>query len=469
MRAPLIAILLVTAGFVGCIGALEGDGNLEEQSEDVGNETSESFVPPAPDRDFVGAIETDHAHRVPELHQDTHGLEQVAHENFQGFYPPNFQGGWGEVDVTGDLAVVGSVEGPLGATLLNVSDAESPEPVSYIEATGAVFDARITDGQNYVALGCQVGSIIGQHRYVIGDCGGDTTPHAPEPGASNAVSIFDISDRENPEHVTTMDTQGAHNVWTATIDGEIYVFTEAVEILHFDPDEGTLEEVANVQGTHDVTVKKHPITGDWLLYTGSPEDNSMAIYDINDPSTPSPIVKSMEDVVGWHEQTVSDTVIDGRVLLIGGGETFSSTGDVGGAERQTLHIVDVTDPANPEKLSEWRLPIEQMPPYTQYRFSAHNIDITPTGQVVTAWYHGGTWVFDLSTQDRQEDPVTLGFHQPHEAYAPMVPPTFPQLDHAAVPLVWGPQWTDEGHIVAGDLYTGVYTLEPEWGLLPGAE
>jgi hypothetical protein len=465
MRAAWITALVALAAVAGCIGALDGEEAAPQSTNDTPAE-AERFVPPDPGKDFTGAIETDHAHRVPELHTDHHGFELVGHENFQGFYPPQMQGGWGEVDVVGDLAAVGSVEGPLGATLVDVSDPSNPEPVSYIEATGAVFDARITEDGEYIGLGCQVGAIVGQHRYAMGDCGGDTSPHAPEMEASNAVSVFDISDPSNPEHVTTADTQGAHNVWTATIDDEIYFFTDAVDILRFDPDTGTLEDVGNVQGTHDVMVRQHPITEDWLLYTGSPEDSSMAIYNVNDPANPSPVVQSIDGVVGWHEQTVTETVVDGRVLLIGGGETFASTGDLGDASRQTMYVVDVTDPSEPEKLSEWQLPIEDMPPYTQYRYSAHNIHVTPHGQVVTSWYHAGTWVFDLSTQERQEDPVTLGFYQPSEPYAPVVPPTFAQLDHAAVPLVWGPQWTDEGHIVVGDMYTGVYVLEPEWGLLP---
>jgi hypothetical protein len=469
MRAPLIALLLVTAAFTGCIGALDA-GDIEEQSEDIENETSESFVPPAPDRDFVGAIDTDHAHQAPELHSNTHGFELAGHENFQGFYPTTYQGGWGEVDVQGDLAAISSADGPLGATLVDISDPSDPEPLSYTTSTGADFDTRITEDGNYLAVGCQASAVFSPTHTVMGDCQEDAvTPHMPG-STENVVSVYNISDPENPEPVAQLATQATHNLWTKTIDGTIYIFTNEVEILEFQPDapEGErLTKVATVKGTHDVYVHKHPVTEDWLLYTGSPEDGtSMAIYDINDPSTPSPIVQSMDDVVGWHEQTVANSVIDGRVIAIGGGERLSSTGDVGGAERQKLYVIDVTDPANPEKLATWQLPIETQSPYTSYRYSAHNVDITPTGQVISAWYHGGMWAFDVSTEERQENPETLGFYQPHEPYAPSVPPGVAVLDHGAVPLVWGPQWTDEGRVVLGDMYTGVYTLEPEWGLYP---
>jgi hypothetical protein len=468
MRAQLLAVFLLTAGLAGCIG---DTGDTTTQNANDTDET-EAFVPPTPDRGFKGAIETNHTHRVPELHTDSHGFELVGHTSFDGFYPPNYQGGWGEVDVQGDVAAVSSGDGALGATLVDISDPANPTGLSYTTSTGADFDSRITEDGNYLAVGCQSSALFSPTHQVVGDCQEDAlTPHAPSE-TTNVVSVYDISDLENPEPVAQLDTTATHNLWTATIDDTIYFFTNAVEILEFEPDapEGErLEKVGNVQGTHDVYVHQHPVTGDWLLYTGSPEDGtSMAIYDINDPSTPSPVVKQMDGVVGWHEQTVSDTVIDGRVIAIGGGERLSSMGDVGGDERQKLYVIDVTDPTEPEKLSTWKLPIDFQPPYVNYRFSAHNVDISPHGQVISAWYHGGMWAFDVSTQERQEAPATLGFYQPHEMYAASAPPAVAVLDHGAVPIVWGPQWTEEGHVVLGDMYTGVYTLEPEWGLYPGA-
>ncbi len=477
MRAAWLALLLVAPALVGCIGGT-GEDFDETRGEDPTN-ASATLVPPAPDRSFVDAIDPNHAdHHLPQLHENTFGLEQVGHQDFAGFYPPNYQGGWGEVDVHGDLAAVASVDGPLGITLVDISDPASPEPVSYISSWGGDFDGRFTGDGNYLVFGCQVGTLLGQGAYTTGDCKGNTEPHAPtdsvSPGgvdSKNAIVVYDVSDPEEPELVAYNRTQAAHNVYTRTIDDQIYVFTNAVEILAFHPDapEGErLEHIANVQGTHDVMADTHPITGDWLLYTGSPEDSSMAIYEINDPARPSPVVQSVEGVVGWHEQTVTPTVIDGRVLLFGGGETFASTGDLGGDPRQKISIVDVTDPANATKLSEWMLPISTQLPYANYRYSAHNIDVTPYGQVATSWYHGGIWVFDVSTQERQEEPVTLGFYQPHEMHSPVVPASFVQLDHGMVPLVWGGQFTDEGRLVVGDLYTGVYTLEPEWGLYPTA-
>lgn len=482
MREVLIALLLVGSGMAGCLGQLDDDP-LETESDDGATDESSSFVPEAPDHDFTDAMDPNHPdHHLPQLHENSYGLEQVGHQDFMGFYPPHYQGGWGEVDVHGDLAAVASVDGPLGLTLVDISDPSSPEPLSYITSWGGEFDGRFTDDGNYLVFGCQVGSILGQGAYAAGDCKGNTGPGDPaertEPigadgvDSKNSVVAYDVSDPENPEQVAYTPTQGAHNVFTATINGTIYVFTDAVEILRFTPEapEGErLTEVATVQGTHDVAVQKHPVTDNWVLYTGSPEDDSLAIYDLEDPAAPHPLTKTVPGAVAWHEQTPVPTTVDGRALVIGGGETFSSTGDAGDASRQRLSIVDVTDPADPKTLANWTLPISEQLPYANYRYSAHNVDVTPTGQVAASWYHAGIWVFDISTQERQENPVTLGFYQPHETHSPVAPATFAQLDHAMVPLVWGGQWTDEGRLVVGDLYTGVYTLEPEWGLLPGSD
>lgn len=473
MRSIILAfILLAASALTGCIGALDDAEDLDPTNTD----DQPTFVPPAADTDLTDAIDPNHAdHHLPQLHENSHRLEQVGYTNFAGFYPPDYNGGWGEVDVHDgrDLAAVASVNGKLGVTLVDISDPTSPTPLSYISSTGAEFDARFTDDGDYLVFGCQVSPpTLGGEPMVLGDCAGDTQPHAPNQEASHKTVFYDVSDPENPELAGIVDTNAAHNVFSTTINGTIYAFTNAVEIIEFDPTkpvEEAAEVVANVQGTHDASVHKHPITGDWLLYTGATEDSSLAIYEVNDPTNPQVVVNGgVEGAVAWHEQTVSPTVIDGRVLAIGAGETFSSTGDVGGDERQYASVIDVTDPTSPELLGTWQLPVDMQLPYANYRYSAHNIDITPHGQVAMAWYHGGIWVFDVSTQERQEDPATLGFYQPHELWSPVLPASFFQLDHAMVPVVWGGMWTEEGRLVLGDLYTGLYVLEPEWGLLPGA-
>ncbi len=474
MRVALLSIALMTAALAGCIGA-DDDPSLEAGAADDLNDTTRTFVPADPGVDFTDAIEQVHDHHLPHLHTAGHGLEQVGHTNFEGFYPPGMQGGWGETDIHDgrDLAALGSVEGELGVTIVDISDPENPEPLSYITSMGAEFDARFTEDGEYLIFGCQVAPpTLAGARTVIGDCQGDASPHLPEQDAGHMTVAYDVSDPANPTLAGAVPTNAAHNVWTVTINGTYYAFTNAAEVIRFDPSQepgASMEVVAEVPGTHDIYVHEHPVSQDWLLYTGGANNGSLAIYEINDPSDPKQLVDVDGGFSVWHEQTVSDQLIDGRVILVGAGEAFSHTGELGDQPRQKASIVDVTDPEDPQLLSQWELPLSMMLPWANYRYSAHNIDMTPYGQVAMSWYHGGIWVFDVSTQDRQEAPVTLGFFQPHELPAPVAPTWFFQLDPGMVPLVWGGMWTDEGRLVLGDMFTGVYVLEPEWGLLPGAD
>ena len=119
----------------------------------------------------------------------------------------------------------------------------------------------------------------------------------------------------------------------------------------------------------------------------------------------------------------------------------------------------------PVLLSKWQPPFRPLAPWAGYMFSVHEMAGTPTGQLAIAWYHAGVWVIDLSTRERQESPVTLAAYQPHEELV-AVPTVFAENAVPLVPNVWGAGWTTAGHLVVPDMHTGVYVLEPAWGLHP---
>jgi hypothetical protein len=104
-------------------------------------------------------------------------------------------------------------------------------------------------------------------------------------------------------------------------------------------------------------------------------------------------------------------------------------------------------------------------PWVSYYFSAHEMAATPTGQIAVAWYHGGLWVIDVSTEERMAQPAILAAFQPHEILND-VPSTFVQTVVPAVPFVWGAGWDARGYLIVPDMHTGVYVMEPEWGLHP---
>ena len=133
-----------------------------------------------------------------------------------------------------------------------------------------------------------------------------------------------------------------------------------------------------------------------------------------------------------------------------------------------ISVVDLTDPVKPTLVGKWQPPFRPIAPWAEYAFSAHEMAATPTGQIASAWYHGGIWVFDVSTQERQGGPPTLAAYQPHGDIN-VVPSTFAQTPLPYVPFVWAAGWTADGYLVVPDMHTGVYVLKPEWGLHPAQE
>lgn len=454
----VLAVALVTVGLAGCVGT-DGPETLRDQDDDT--DTSEPFVPAEPDHDFQDAIDVNHPdHQNPQSHTEGHGFSEAGYTDFSELYAPEQQVGWTEVDVHDHLAAIASYKGFNGITLVDIEDPSNPQPLSLIPSAGDDYDARISQDGRYVFFGCQSGDTAPAEGQA-GDC--RSTEPSEESSETSGVVAYDITDPEDPTYVGIQTGVATHNVWTHTIDGDVYVFTDGVEILRFTPDaETAFEQVATVPGTHDAFVHDHPVTGDALLYTGS--GNTFAVYNVTDPSDPRVLVEQGPDVTGWHKQVASDELIDGRALLVVGGEVFTDeAGTLDGSEPPMLTVLDVTDPAEPEVLSEWTLPVSDLPPWVNYRWSPHNVDISPHGQVSVAWNHGGIWVFDVSTQQRQEEPVTLAFHQPHRT-PPVRPPTVNPTGDVAVPRVWGGMFDHHGYLVVADMYTGLYVLEPAWGL-----
>jgi hypothetical protein len=458
----LAALVAVTAGVAGCIGDEAGPAG---DADDGGPaEDGQAFVPPEPEEDFHNRLPVDHPdHQNPEAHTQGIGLEMVGHTDFADLYQADQQAGWTEVDIRGHLAAIASYNDNVGVAIANLSDPANPEPVAVIGSAGVDQDARLSEDAEYLFLACQssertdTGGLAGSCR--------SSEPSATTDEPASGVVAYDVSTPSEPEYAGFLGGVNTHNIWSTTIDGEIYVFTNGVEILHFDPGaepDSALEKVAEVPGGHDAFVAEHPVTGEQTLYTT--KGNTFAIFNVSDPANPQVLTEKGPEVTGWHEQTASTALVDGRALLVVGGEVFADeAGTYDGSDPPMISVLDVTDPTAPEVRSQWTLPVDDLPPWSNYRWSPHNIDVTPHGQVAVAWNHGGLWVFDVSTQERQSEPVTVGFYQPHEMPPTQLPTAKPTGD-VSVPRVWGGMFDHHGYVVTADMYTGLYVLEPRWGL-----
>lgn len=460
---PLLRIvpvlILVLAAFVGCVAP---GGTTEPANAPTGNVSV--FVPPAPTFDFSKVVDPSHAsHQLPDLHTGGHGLALAGFTGIQSILSPGTRGSITQVDVSGHYAVVSGMEGGLAFALVDIADPANPKPVSWWPSTADGWTARFSDDGNYVFYGCQMfGAPYTPLNSVKGTCKDPNEVHAPATEAG--VVVVDVKDKAHPKFVDFLPTAGSHNIFVTSINGTDYVFTAAVTILKFDREKGKLAEIAKVAGVHDATVARHPLTKDWLLITGAGAGD-FAMYNVNDPADPSVVyngANATDHVVGWHEQTLIPGLVDGRVVLALGGET--GTSPTGGPVDEVT-FVDVTDPTHPTKLSTWKPPFMTQVPWTSYLFSIHEMAATPTGQIAVSWYHGGVWVLDVSTKERQAKPVVLAAYQPHNMID-VVPSTFAQTPLPYVPFVWGAGWDARGYLVVPDMHTGVYVLKPDWGLVP---
>ncbi|MHB1262690.1 MAG: LVIVD repeat-containing protein [Thermoplasmatota archaeon] len=473
MRAVAVVALLVSLVGAGCLSDEGGDPSAPVGD---GRATFDAVVPPEPDFDFSTVIEPDHGgHSVPSLHQGGHGLSLTGHVGVGDLLPLTTRGSITSIDVWQDYAVVSGMEGGLAFAIVDISDPGAPEAIGWAPSAADGWTARFSDDGKYVFYGCQMLNGLGYApSAVIGTCEDPDEVHAPNPPVGNpvlpptnpaGVSVWDVSDKSNPKFVTFTAIGGSHNIYVANITGVDYVFTSSVEILKFDRANASLDPVADLPGTHDVTVVQHPITQDWLLFTGTGE---LAIYEVNNPADPQIVFEGTgnEGWTGWHDQVLVPGVVDGKAILLLSGESLAGTG--GEALPDIVSVVDLTNPAEPELLSQWQPPFAPLVPWASYLYSVHEMAATPTGQVAIAWYHAGVWVIDVSTQTRQGGPVTLAVYQPHEEID-VVPSTFVQTPLPYVPMVWGAGWSRDGHLVIPDMHTGVYLLEPSWGLHPALD
>lgn len=456
----ILASTLLLALLAGCVSPQDSDGSGAD--EDALGHWSIYETPKLPDYDFSDAIEVVHAHDVRELHTDHHGLELIGHNDLlEGLDLHVYSGGFLEVHLRGDLAVVASLTGMRAFTLVDISDLTDPQVLSHFYSGNDNWDVRISEDARYVFVGCQGSGLYTSTP--VGACTDDDGIPSLNDENQGIVTV-DIQDPTNPQAVCWTPSASNHNLYTATLDDNTTVVANDNTQIFVLKDDGCLEQVAGVPGVHDVRIAKHPITQEWLLYTGT---NGMTIYNIDDPSDPY-IAGELDTAghsgaTGWHEQAPAPVTFGDIHITMGGGERFSG-------EPGVVSVINTTDPESPEVMGTWRLPVDApMDDETfwgqqSYKFSEHNMWVNQWGQVCIGHYHAGVWVIDISTPQRMKEPVTLGFYQPHE----FVPGTVSTIHPAggvmtSSPYVWGCQWTDDGrHVAIPDMHSGLYILEGQW-------
>lgn len=291
-----------------------------------------------------------------------------------------------------------------------------------------------------------------------------------EPEGRTGWGIYDVSDPISPREITYVDTggKGAHRMWWA---GERHVYISCrpkgfrermLEIYDIERPErpqlvgrwwtpGLWEEggeeppAPSRNGVR--TFIHHGIHHDGRLYCGY-WDGGMIIFDVRDPSKPTPISR-LEWEEGGGGMTHTTLPLPGRQLLA----VTDEAGMVGAPQNpKYFRMVDIADERNPVELSRWRPDPERFD-VPGARVGAHNLHENRPGTFTSeeimfvTFFNAGLRVLDVSDA---RAPKEIAYY---------VPPPSPHHPHPATNdlLV-----ASDGRIFTTDKWSGglhVFELE----------
>jgi hypothetical protein len=405
-RALGLVVLLLAAGFAGCLGS-EDTADVDPASQDTTNTTADL-------EDVQQALEDgDPSANVDVLNEYKDGVGE-------------------EAEPAGDLLYVDRGD---YVSIFDVSREDSVEEVGRIEDVPTVLDVKVSDDGNY--------AFIGDDQQGTTDETGGTGP------LTGGVYVFDVSDPSEPERVhyePVGPSRGPHMVYyEQTGDGDELVFSAAgkeVVIHAFDRESESLEELARYEPgqlsqdrdpnragplynpqawLHDMFVMQED-DGRLLMYVAA-WDAGLHVVDVTEPSSPEPLGtwNDFGDDEAGNLHTVATDWIDDRRITVGSvevgfavvGGTLYATGD----EKSVTYVWDTTDPEQPELLGKWTNPVDATTgrdyvPDEEIS-STHNLQIED-GRIYQAHYDLGVWIVDISTTDNRTDPKTLGYHYTDE-------------------------------------------------------
>lgn len=280
---------------------------------------------------------------------------------------------------------------------------------------------------------------------------------------------------------------GAHSVYAGALAGRTIVIASVVNLAagasnfwFFDVTENGLILLSQyveradtagaplINGHNDAVLQEHPVTGQPLAYLAN-WHMGVTLLDMTNPNLPvrlsnwndSPGVANTDLVQDGsgnvHEAIPIEGTWGGRHYMVVGQEILDHPG---GTPSGLVHVIDTTDPTQPEEVATWTLPVDVV--WTESLvFSTHYVSIdsaTATGYV--AHYHAGVWAIDLSglldgTVDEEDrHPPAIGVYLPANV-SPQPPPP--------AAYDWTPTIMDANHLGGGELViwdctSGIYVV-----------
>ncbi|MHB1260864.1 MAG: LVIVD repeat-containing protein [Thermoplasmatota archaeon] len=412
--------MLRPLGLVALLAAVALPGCLSDLMDDASNGGDSFGLEP-----FVNPIDLDHDHGELALHEFSNNIDLVGHTYMGDNGPP---GGLGEIDTAGDYAYVAVFNH--GFAIIDLVDPTNPQMVS-------LFEIPVPTANPF-------------GRYTADlkvDASGDWVFLAMELSEEPGVLIVDARDRAEPKLAGFWPQPGllagCHMIEYAVISEQEYLFCapldNAVYVGLILPEAGGTREIQTVarwvpnspgyveselghltddpqgfpnryviSGHQDMTYQPDPLTGAPTLFV-SFWNLGLRIVDVSIPAVPIEI--GFWDGVGadgyrgnFHTAMAFES--QGRRIAVAIPE---------GPDPPAIFILDATDYANPIVLSEW----SALPSFTDSEgnnhagsFSLHNFQVVG-GKIYIAMGHGGLWVIDVSTPEKQSEPEAVGSYYPH--------------------------------------------------------
>ena len=362
----------------------------------------------------------------------------------------------GDAAVSGErrLAVVHGLGTKIAFVLSDVTDPANPVKLSEMALGGtAARDVAMTPDQRWIVLGASFFNtrnamprsdaapaltLAANDGYVEDSCTGTRTPLAPVSplGYPSGAVLVDISDPTAPKVADyfPLPVFGTHSIGVAEVDGKNIVLASVLNSAQptgyyafFTIEGGRLvfqsayDSVPVVRGRpvldnwhNDGWIHKHPVTGQTLAYLAD-WDGGLVVLDVSELRAPREVARWAEfesegpgdDIGSIHTALVLDELWDGRHYTFLGQEIINHPADT---PTGIVYVLDTTDPANPERVGAWTLPVDPEWNDEFLVFSTHYI--AHQGRTLfVSMYHGGVWAVDV------EDPTmprSVGVFLPSE-------------------------------------------------------
>ncbi len=425
--------MLALTAIAGCITDEENEkpglgDDLPLDSDELPLDAARPYINP------VILAEEGHDHEAPDQHDISNYMELVGFHPLGDDGPP---GAISEIDVAGGYAFLGIMG--YGFQVVDITNKTAPELVASVEvhapeqlAADRVYlaDLKTDDSGDWVFVATELSASPGVLIYDARDKSDITLAGFwPEPGLLLGCHMVEYAIIGESEYLFCAPLDNAIYVGQLLppVDTAAGAVREVVQVARWMPTtpkfvqqqgnaaSGYVTDCAAgntgacasaalhfFSGHQDMTHQVDPLTGKDMLSV-SFWNLGLRFVDVSNPLQPAEVGSWQgEDSEKW------DGVLHTSMMFESNGSRIAATIPEGG-DPPALFILDATDLDNPKILAEWTARDDFH--NESSRFSMHNFQIVD-GLLYLAMYHGGIWVFDISTPALQAEPKVLGTYMP---------------------------------------------------------